>query len=167
VVGSGRLSGLRGLGRGALPLAALALAMPSAAAGAGGLTTLAGTTEHGRAVKLHADSQGRVVRGAATVLTECTGGFDPFRARLEIHRPLDRSTQDGFRDERSRTESDGQFSARYSQEIEGDYRGARRLEGTLRLTATFRRHGEKYVKCRSGAVAFEAKRLVAPGQRNR
>jgi hypothetical protein len=140
-------------------VAALLLTAPTAAAaGAEGLTTLSGLTEQGRAVKLHADSQGRVVRGAATVLTQCTGGFDPFRARLEIHAPLDRSTQDGFRDESARVESDGRFSARYVQEISGDYRGARRISGSLKLTATFRRNGHKYVKCRSGEVAFEVKR---------
>ena len=158
MVGEGRLRRLRALRAASVALAVFGFAAPAAASGAEGLTTLAGTTDQGRAIKLHADSQGRVVRGAATVLTDCTGGFDPFRARLEIHRPLDRSTQDGFRDDSSRNESDGQFSARYSQQIEGEYRGARKLEGTLKLTATFRRNGHKYVTCRSGAVNFAVKR---------
>lgn len=126
---------------------------------ASGKVTLAGSTDQGRNVKLVADPQGRVIRGTATVLTECSGRFEPFRARLEIHRPLDRSTLDGFADAGSALEEDGEFSGRYRHEIEGSYSRRGEIEGLLSLTVVFRRDGRKYVTCRASGVAFTVEEL--------
>lgn len=145
-------------------LGGLAGAIPAHAAS--GDITLGGSTEQGRNVKFVADSQGRVIRGAVTVLTDCSGRYRPFRARIELHRPLDRSTQDGFRDVGSVLEKDGKFSGRYRHEIEGDYAGARKIEGTLSLEVVFRRNGEDYVTCAAEDVEFTAKKLSGRGGRS-
>lgn len=141
-----------------IPPVALAVAVSPATAAAGNVT-FGGATDQGRNVKLVADARGRVIRGAATVLTECSGRFEPFRARLELHRPLDRSTQDGFRDSGSRVDSDEEFSARYKHEIEGEYANERNIEGTLSLEVVFRKDGKKYVTCRTSDVDFTATEL--------
>ncbi len=135
---------------------AAAGACASVAVAAGG-DVYRGETEDGRPVKLVAGDDGAVFRGAATTMTRCGSGFDPFRARFEFHRPLDRSRRARFRDAGSFVESDDRFSARYRYDIEGTRKGPRAFEGSFDLEIVFRKDGEKYVTCRAEDVAYEAR----------
>lgn len=146
--------------RRSLALIAIVVGVGSNAATAGaatGNTKFGGSTDQGREAKLVADAQGRVVRGSFTVMTDCSGRFEPFRARVELRAPLDRSTQDGFRDRASTLDEDGEFSGRYRHEIEGEYTGPHKIKGTLTLTVVFRRNGEEYVTCEAVDLGFVVK----------
>jgi hypothetical protein len=147
--------------RRSLPLAAaialtVAILGASAAIAAGG-DVYRGETEDGRPVKLVAGDAGAVYRGAATTMTRCGARFDPFRARFDFHRPLDRSRRSDFRDAGSTVESDDRFSARYRYDIRGTRTGRRRFEGSFDLEIVFRKDGEKYATCRARDVAYEAR----------
>lgn len=119
-------------------------------------TRYAGETEDGRRVKLVADARGEVVRGAITVGTECSADYDPFRARLEFGRPLDRSGPKGFRDKGTFLEEDDRFSGRYKYVVEGERESERVLAGTVNLEITFRRNGKEYTTCAVKALVFSA-----------
>lgn len=117
-----------------------------------------GETEDGHAVKLVVDERGAVIRGAITAETECTDGFDPFRARVEFSKPLDRSGPKGFRDKGSFVEQDDRFSARYRYKIEAERESKRAIAGTHTLEVTFRRNGKEYTTCSVEELTFRAKR---------
>lgn len=140
----------------AITLASLAGVGASAALAADG-DVYRGETEDGRPVKLVAGSGGAVKRGAATAMTRCGARFDPFRARFDFQRPLDRSRRSGFRDAGSFVESDDRFSARYRYDIEGTRKGPRVFRGSFDLEIVFRRDGEKYATCRARDVTYEAR----------
>lgn len=134
---------------------------PGAALAAEGNVKFGGETEQARKAKLVVDSQGRAIRGVWTVMTDCSGQYEDFRAQIEIRSPLDRSTQDGFRDVGSTSDSDGTYSARYKHEVEGEYKGKRKIAGALTTTITFRRNGNKYVTCTAEDLAWKVKELKA------
>jgi hypothetical protein len=129
----------------------------AASASAAGGDVYKGETDDGRPVKLVTGDDGAVIRGAATTMTHCGPRFDPFRARFDFHRPLDRSRRSDFRDAGSTTESDDRFSARYRYEIEGTRNGPHLLEGSFDLEVVFRKDGEKYATCRAEDVGYEAR----------
>lgn len=141
--------------RAAVAAAALFALGPGAALAAGGSTKFEGETAQGREAKVVVDSTGRAVRGSWTVLTDCDGRFEDFRARITMRAPLDRSTPDSFRDVGSEGEGDGTYSARYKHEVEGRHRGRHRIKGSLSVKITFRRNGEKYVTCSVDDLAFK------------
>ncbi len=154
------------MGRGApakLVIAATAAALlalgPGAALAAKGNVKFGGETEQARKAKLVVDSQGRAVRGVWTVMTDCSGQYEDFRAQIEVRSPLDRSTQDGFRDVGSTSDSDGTYSARYKHEVEGEYKGKHKIAGTLTATITFRRNGKEYVTCTAEDLAWKVQEL--------
>lgn len=132
-----------------------ALAAPATAANG---ETYLGETEDGRAVKLFADERGEIVRGGVTVETECTEGFDPFRARIRFLQPLDRSGPLGFRDKGSYVEEDDRFSARYRYKVEAERESKRVIAGEISVEITFRREGTEYTTCTAEAVVFDAVR---------
>jgi hypothetical protein len=141
------------------PLAAAAVLLATAGpAGAAESVRYKGETEDGRAVKLVANAAGAVQRGAITTETTCTGGFDPFRARVEFRRPLDRSGPRGFRDKGSNVEEDDRFSARYKYVVEAERESERVLVGELSLEIVFRRNGTEYTTCTAEKVVFSAER---------
>jgi len=145
--------------RGRVARAALALAVLSAgSAQAAGGVRYTGETEDGRAVKLVANAHGAVERGAFTLTTECTGGFDPFRARVELRSPLDRSGPRGFRDKGGFVEEDDRFSGRYKYKVEAERESERMLVGEISLEVVFRRNGKEYTTCTAEKVVFSAKR---------
>ena len=98
-------------------LLAAALASPAVAAEE---IRYAGETEDGRAVKLVANQHGAIQRGAITVETTCTDGFDPFRARVEFRSPLDRTGPRGFKDQGGFLEEDDRYSGRYKYKVKAD-----------------------------------------------
>lgn len=130
---------------------------PAAAPATPGNTRFAGETEQGREAKVIVDPRGRARRGSWTVLTDCDGRFEDFRARISMHTPLDRSNRDGFRDVGSDGEGDGTYSARYKHDVEGRYRGRHRIKGEISVEIVFRRDGEKYVTCTADEVAYTVK----------
>lgn len=130
------------------------VAAPAVAAG----ERYAGETGDGHAAKLVTDRDGAVIRGAFTTETHCTAGYDPFRARFEVHRPLDRSSRDRFRDAGSNLQRDERFSARYRYEVKGKRRGPNVLKGAFDLTIVFRKKGEEYTTCTAEQVKFEVRR---------
>lgn len=136
-----------------LVLIALAAA-PALAAG----DRYTGETGDGHAAKLLTDRDGAVIRGAFTTGTHCTSGYDPFRARFEIHRPLDRSNRDRFKDKGSNLQRDDRFSARYRYDLEGRRMGPNVLRGSFNLTVVFRKQGEEYTTCTAEKVKFEVRR---------
>ena len=138
-----------------LPLAAAAIAAPALAADD---IRYAGETEDGRAAKLVANQHGAVQRGAITVETTCSDGFDPFRARVEFRSPLDRTGPRGFKDEGSFLEEDDRYSGRYRYEVKGERESERLLVGEISLEIVFRRNGEEYTTCTAEKVVFSAKR---------
>ena len=140
--------------------AACLLAGPGAAIAAKGNVKFGGDTDQARKAKIVVDSQGRAIRGVWTVLTDCSGRFDDFRLQIRMRSPLDRSTQDGFKDVGAERDSDGEVSARYKHEIEGSYSGKHRIEGELSTKVVFRRDGEKYVTC-TADVSFMVEELKA------
>lgn len=144
-----------------LVVSVLVLVPADVAVAVKGNVKFAGDSDQGRKVKLVADERGRVVRVAATVLTVCTGRFEPFRARFEVREPLDRSTQDGFADRGVTLDEDGQYSARYRHEIEADYTGKHELTGEFSLEVVFRRDGDEYVTCEETEVGFVVNELKA------
>lgn len=117
-----------------------------------------GETETGERVKLITNAQGAVIRGAITAITDCTGSFDDFRARIEFDRPLDRTDSERFRHEGAFFEKDDRFSGRYVYEVEGKRESDRVIAGTLTLKVTFRRDGEKYTTCRVRGLVYGAER---------
>lgn len=142
-------------------LIALGLAGVPGAIAAKGNVKFGGSTDQGQKAKLVVDSQGRAVRGSWMVTTDCDGQYEDFRVQVDIRKPLDRSTQDGFRDIGSTTDSDETYSARYKHEIEGSYEGKRSIEGTLSTTVTFRRNGKKYVTCVAEDLEWTVEELEA------
>jgi hypothetical protein len=145
-------------------LAATAAALVAATpAGAAEAVRYKGETEDGRAVKLIANQHGAVQRGAITTETTCTGGFDPFRARVELRRPLDRTGPRGFRDEGSTLDEDDRYSARYKHLVKARRESDRVLVGELTLEIVFRRNGEEYTTCTAEKVVFSAKRKPSDG----
>ena len=137
---------------------AVALAAAGPAFGAKGDDRYRGETEDGRAVKLVVDERGAVVRGAITAETDCTRGYDDFRARAEFREPLDRSGPRGFRDRGSTVESDDRFSARYLHRVEGTRESDRMIAGELDLEVVFRREGREYTTCTVEDLVFSARR---------
>ena len=140
----------------ALTLALLALAATPALAAGG--DRYVGETADGHGMKLVTNRDGAVIRGAVTTGTECTGGYDPFRARFELHRPLDRSNRDRFKDSGSDLQKDERFSARYRHDIEGKRKGPNVLKGSFDLTVVFRKNGEEYTRCTADDVKFEVRK---------
>lgn len=154
------------MGRGAIRrLAATGVALvalgPAVATAAKGNVKFGGETDQGRKAKLVADSQGRVVRGTWTVLTDCSGMFEDFRVQIDMRKPLDRSTQDGFRDVASESDSDDTFSARYKHDVDGAYKGKDQIRGQITVDVVFRRDGEKYVTCTAEDLEFTVDELKA------
>jgi hypothetical protein len=98
-----------------------------------------------------------VIRGAVTTGTECTGGYDPFRARFEMNRPLDRSTRARIKDSGSNLQHDERFSARYRYDLKGERKGPNVLTGSFDLTVVFRKEGEEYTRCTADDVGFEVR----------
>lgn len=141
-----------------LLLATAAFAVPPAAAAGAAPPgdTYVGETETGEKVKLVTDVRGEVVRGAITSITDCSGDFDDFRARVEFSRPLDESARDGFLHEASFVEEDDRFSGRYKYEVQGERQSDRVISGELTLKVTFRRDGEKYATCRVENLVYGA-----------
>ena len=133
---------------------------PGAAIAAKGNIKFGGATEEGRKAKVVTDSQGRAVRGTWTVMTDCDGQYEDFRVQINMRSPLDRSTQDGFKDVASETDSDDIYSARYKHSVTGEYSGKHKIEGELETVVTFRRNGKKYVTC-TDEVTFEVEELKA------
>ena len=134
----------------------IALGAGSAAAGDGG-NVYKQKTPDGLKVKLITNKSGAVVRGAIKVTTKCGGRFDPFRARFDIHRPLDRSSRARFADKASDIEEDDRFRARYRYKIKGKRNGPHSLLGKFDLDVIFRKDGEKYTTCSVADVSFEAR----------
>ena len=151
-----RLTGRRAALAVAVPLAAAAFATPAPAADDD--VRYAGETEDGREVKLVANRHGAVQRGAITTETSCTGGYDPFRARVEFHSPLDRTGPRGFKDAGGFLEEDDRFSGRYRYKVKGERESERVLVGEISLEIVFRRDGEEYTTCSAEKVVFSAKR---------
>jgi len=116
-----------------------------------------GNTDDGRKVKFVADADGAVIRGAVTTMTNCGQRFDPFRARFDLDRPLDRSRRASFADEGSIVEQDDRFSARYRYDIEGERKGPHALSGSFDLEVVFRKDGDEYATCTAEEVGFEAR----------
>lgn len=144
-----------------MPAAALAtatLALGAGVASAAGSDRYVGDTEAGERVKLVTNGRDAVVRGAITSITDCSGSFDDFRARVEFGRPLDESSRGGFRQEAAFVEDDDRFSGRYKYLIEAERQSEREITGTFTLKVTFRRDGEKYATCRVEDLLFEVKR---------
>jgi len=139
-------------------LIGLALAVPTVPAAAAAAERYIGETETGERVKLVANGRGEVVRGAITAITDCSGSFDDFRARVEFGKPLDRSDEDGFRTEGAFVEADEEFSGRYVYTVAAERESDRVLAGTLTLKVTFRRDGDKYTTCRVKDLVFGAER---------
>lgn len=144
--------------QGTLAAIAVALMLPSSAALAAAGDRYVGETDDGHGVKFVTDSGGAVIRGAVTTGTKCTGGYDPFRARFEIHRPLDRSNRDRFRDSGADLQRDERFSARYRYDLKGERKGPNVLTGSFDLKIVFRREGEEYTTCTVDQVGFEVHR---------
>jgi hypothetical protein len=142
----------------AIVLAAVCAAIPSAAAGAAENVKYTGETEDGRVVKLVANARGTVLRGSITLTTECTGGFDPFRARVDLRPPLDRSGPRGFRDKGGFLEEDDRFSAHYKYKVKAERESERVLAGEISLEIVFRRNDVEYTTCTAERVVFGAKR---------
>lgn len=138
---------------------------PAASEAAGDAVRYKGETEDGRKVKLVADPRGEVMRGAITAITDCSGDFDDFRARVEIKSPLDRSSPRGFRDKGSFVEEDDVYSARYRYDVEGEHESDRVIAGSLDLEVVFRRKGKEYVTCTVEDLVFSAQRAKTPGGR--
>jgi len=138
---------------------------PGAVAAAGDAVRYKGETEDGRKVKLVADSRGEVLRGAITAITDCSGDFDDFRARVEFSSPLDRSSPRGFRDKGSFVEEDDVYSARYRYDVRGEHETDRVIAGSLDLEVVFRRNGEEYVTCTVEGLVFSAQRGKTAGKR--
>lgn len=141
-----------------MTLAAATLVSGAAVAAAAAGDKYVGDTEAGERVKLVTSPRGVVVRGAITSITDCSGSFDDFRARVEFGRPLDESTRGGFSQEAAFVEEDDRFSGRYKYLIEGERQSEREITGTLTLKVTFRRDGEKYATCRVDELAFAVTR---------
>jgi hypothetical protein len=137
-------------------LVVLAVAATPALATGGDRYT--GETDDGHGVKLVTDRDGAVIRGAVTTGTECTEGYDDFRARFEVHRPLDRSSRDRFKDSGSALQHDERFSARYRYDLEGKRKGPNVLKGSVDLTVVFRKEGEEYTRCTADDVGFEVRK---------
>lgn len=135
--------------------------VPAGASALKGNVKLGGQTDQGREVKLVVDSQGRALRGTWTVLTDCSGQYEDFRVQVEVRGPLDRATQDGFRDVGSETDSDDTYSVRYKHEVTGHYTSRKKIKGELSVEAVFRRDGKKYVTCTADDLGFEVVRLEA------
>lgn len=144
----------------ATSVALLALG-PVAAIATEGNRKFGGETEQGREAKLVTDARGRALRGAWTVLTDCDGRFDDFRAQIEVHPPLDRSNRDRFRDVGSELDSDGTYSARYKHELDGKFKGKHKIKGEISVEIVFRRDGEKYVTCTADDLEFKVRELKA------
>jgi len=139
-------------------LAAAALVSGAGVASAAEGDKYVGDTEAGDRVKLVTSPRGAVVRGAITSITDCSGSFDDFRARVEFGRPLDESTRGGFSQEAAFVEEDDRFSGRYKYLIEAERQTEREITGSFTLKVTFRRDGEKYATCRVEDLAFAVKR---------
>ncbi len=152
--GRGRASRLAAAGAVLLALG------PGAALAAKGNVKFGGDTEEGRKAKVVVDSQGRAIRGAWTVMTDCDGQFDDFRVQIEMRKPLDRSTKNGFKDVGSDTDSDDTYSARYKHDVTGKYTGKHEISGTLETEVVFRRDGKVYVTC-TDEVEFTVNELKA------
>lgn len=144
--------------RAALAVCGVVLAATGAALAAKGDERYRGETEDGRSVKLVADERGAVFRGAITAETDCTRGYDDFRARAEFRKPLDRSGPRGFRDKGSTVESDDRFTARYAHRVKGNRESDRLITGELNLEVVFRREGREYTTCTVEDLAFSARR---------
>lgn len=140
---------------------ALAALGPGAAIAAGPNRKFAGETEQGREAKLITDSRGRALRGAWTVLTDCDGRFEDFRAQIKIRSPLDRSNRERFRDIGSDLQSDGTYSARYKHDVGGKFKGKHKLKGEISVEIVFRRDGNKYVTCTAEGLKYKVKELKA------
>ncbi|MCB0865321.1 MAG: hypothetical protein KDB58_06375 [Solirubrobacterales bacterium] len=145
----------------AVAAAAVALLAPALAGAVKGNVRFGGDTDQGRKAKLVVDQQGRAQRGVWTVMTDCSGQYEDFRVRVQIRSPLDRATQDGFRDVGSTTDSDDTYSVRYRHEVEGHYTSRRKIKGKLSVEAVFRRNGKKYVTCTAEGLGFAVVRLEA------
>ncbi len=147
--------------RAKLKLAATAVALlalgPAAAIAASGNRKFVGETEQGREAKLVTDSRGRALRGAWTVLTDCDGRFEDFRAQIKVRSPLDRSNRERFRDVGSDLQSDGTYSARYKHDVSGKVKGKHKIKGEISVEIVFRRDGEKYVTCSADELKFKVK----------
>ena len=138
--------------------ASAVLAIAATPALAAGGDSYVGETDDGHGVKLVTDPDGAVIRGAVTTGTECTGGYDPFRARFEMHQPLDRSNRDRFKDSGSDLQQDERFSARYRYDLEGRRKGPNVLKGSFDLTVVFRKEGKEYTRCTADDVGFEVRK---------
>jgi hypothetical protein len=139
--------------------------VPAASVAAGDTVRYKGETEDGRKVKLVADQRGEVLRGAINAVTDCSGDFDDFRARVELSSPLDRTNPRGFRDEGSFEESDDVYSARYRYLVKGEHESDRVIAGSLDLEVVFRRKGKEYVTCTVEDLVFSAQRAKTAGGR--
>jgi len=144
----------------AATIAAAALG-PAAALAAKGNVKFGGDTEEGRKAKLVVDSKGRAIRGAWTLMTDCDGRYEDFRVKITMGSPLDRSTSRGFSDVASESDSDGEVSARYKHDVEGEYTGKHEIEGAISAEVVFRRDGRKYVTCVAEDVGFTVHELKA------
>lgn len=138
---------------------------PAASTAAGDAVPYKGETEDGRKVKLVADPRGEVLRGAINAITDCSGDFDDFRARVELSSPLDRSNPRGFRDEGSFVEEDDVYSARYRYLVKGEHESDRVIAGSLDLAVVFRREGKEYVTCTVEGLVFSANRAKTSDER--
>ncbi len=132
---------------------------PGAAIAAKDNRKFGGETEQGRKAKLVTDARGRALRGAWTVLTDCDGRFEDFRAHIKVHSPLDRSNRDRFRDAGSERQADGTYSARYKHDVNGRFRGRHKLKGRISVEIVFRRDGEKYVTCTADGLKYKVREL--------